>query len=194
MADLYEVLGISPSASDSEIKQAYRHRSLETHPDRFPVDSPEQANATSQFQDVNNAYYVLSDAGRRRDYDSKRSSGSSRDAGYGTIPKNPGGKADDQFNKEFRSTFEQMMGEEGLGQSNHWCGIWGMAGGAAGVVLGFIIFNIPGAMAGGVAGYWLGRIRDVRKKAVGEVFQELPHAEKARLLSGLLGKVMGQVS
>lgn len=189
MADLYNVLGVSPSATDADIKQAYRHRSLETHPDRFPVGSPEQSEATTRFQEVNNAYYVLSDSGRRREYDLKRRTGEG--SGYGSVPKYGGAKANDQFNNEFKATFEQMMGEDGLRQSSHWCGLWAMVGGAAGVVLGFIIFNIPGAMAGAVAGYWLGSVRDVRKKAVGEVFQELPHAEKARMLSTLLGKVMG---
>jgi hypothetical protein len=194
MADLYEVLGVSPSATDKDIKQAYRRRSLETHPDRFPVGSPEQEETTVRFQEVNSAYYVLSDPERRQDYDTKRSSGVGAGGGYGSFPKESDAKANAQFNKEFKSTFETMMGEEGRSKPQLWFGLWAVLGGLAGVVLGFIIFNFPGAMIGAVGGFTLGRIRDVRKKAVYEVFQELPHAEKARLLSGLLTKVMTQVA
>ncbi|KAJ1327600.1 DnaJ domain-containing protein [Microdochium nivale] len=45
---------------------------LKTHPDRVPVDSPERASRTRRFQLVNDAYYTLSDAARRREYDAQR--------------------------------------------------------------------------------------------------------------------------
>ena len=44
---------------------------MKTHPDRVPNDSPERAERTRKFQLVNDAYFTLSDAGRRRDYDSE---------------------------------------------------------------------------------------------------------------------------
>ncbi|EFY88630.1 DNAJ domain containing protein [Metarhizium acridum CQMa 102] len=45
---------------------------LKTHPDRVPADSPERDARTRRFQLVNDAYYTLSDATRRRDYDAQR--------------------------------------------------------------------------------------------------------------------------
>jgi diphthamide biosynthesis protein 4 len=45
---------------------------LRTHPDRVASNSPERAERTRKFQQVNDAYYTLSDPGRRRDYDASR--------------------------------------------------------------------------------------------------------------------------
>lgn len=45
---------------------------LRTHPDRVASDSPERAERTRKFQQVNDAYYTLSDPSRRQDYDAAR--------------------------------------------------------------------------------------------------------------------------
>jgi curved DNA-binding protein CbpA len=45
---------------------------LRTHPDRVPSDSPERGERTRKFQQINDAYYTLSDPTRRRDYDQAR--------------------------------------------------------------------------------------------------------------------------
>lgn len=58
--------------------------------------------------------------------------------------------------------------------------------------MGFIVANFTGAIAGAVAGNRLGAIRDARGKSVYAVFQELPQADKARLLSDLAAKVFAQ--
>lgn len=63
-ADLYAILGVNPTASDAEIKQAFRKKAIETHPDRNPGP-----DATAQFQAVQQAYETLSDAGKRAAYD-----------------------------------------------------------------------------------------------------------------------------
>jgi molecular chaperone DnaJ len=67
--DYYKVLGVTRSASADEIKSAYRKLARESHPDRNPGDK----NAETKFKDVSEAYAVLSDAGKRKEYDDMRS-------------------------------------------------------------------------------------------------------------------------
>ncbi len=62
--DYYEVLGVGRSASDDEIKKAYRKLALQYHPDRNKA--PE---ATERFKEATEAYQVLSDAEKRSAYD-----------------------------------------------------------------------------------------------------------------------------
>ena len=65
-ADYYSVLGIKPNATVDDIKRAYRQMVFRFHPDRNP-DNPEAAD---KFNQVRDAYAVLSDALKRRVYDS----------------------------------------------------------------------------------------------------------------------------
>jgi curved DNA-binding protein len=63
--DLYSVLGVSKSASDKEIRQAYRRLAREHHPDVNPDDKA----AESRFREISEAYEVLSDKQKRAQYD-----------------------------------------------------------------------------------------------------------------------------
>lgn len=68
--DLYEILGVSKDASDSEIKKAYRRLALKYHPDRQgDKTEKEKKEAEEKFKDVSFAYSILSDPEKRQKYD-----------------------------------------------------------------------------------------------------------------------------
>ena len=63
--DYYEILGVSKSASDDEIKKAYRKLAVKYHPDKNPGDK----EAEAKFKEINEAHDVLSDKQKRARYD-----------------------------------------------------------------------------------------------------------------------------
>jgi chaperone protein DnaJ len=67
--DFYAVLGVDKTASADDIKKAYRKLARESHPDHNPGDP----QAEERFKAASEAYNVLSDTGRRREYDEMRS-------------------------------------------------------------------------------------------------------------------------
>ena len=68
--DLYEILGVPKTATDDEIKKAYRKLAIKLHPDRFATASDEEKKkAEAQFKEINHAYEVLSDKNKRANYD-----------------------------------------------------------------------------------------------------------------------------
>ncbi len=76
--DYYEVLGVSKTASDDELKKAFRKLAKQYHPDLHPDDK----EAEAKFKEVNEAYEVLSDKDKRAKYDQFGFAGV--DPNYGT--------------------------------------------------------------------------------------------------------------
>jgi molecular chaperone DnaJ len=95
--DFYEVLGVTRTASDEEIKKAYRKMAMKYHPDRNPDD----ANAEEKFKDVQKAYAILSDREKRSAYDQY---------GHAGIDPNMGGAGGFSGGFDFGDIFSQMFG------------------------------------------------------------------------------------
>ncbi|OCH96534.1 DnaJ-domain-containing protein, partial [Obba rivulosa] len=208
--DYYKLLNVPRTATVDEIRQAYKRESLKTHPDRLVHATPaEKKAATERFQAVADAYYVLSDPTRRREYDELYAS-------RGPQERTP----DPNASANFFSTFANMFGGRGAGPGSAAGGTpadrpdadhvfadvfdellrpeverhfpwWTWLGAICGAGLGFIIANIPGLMVGGYAGNRLGAIRDAKGKSVAAVFNQLGGSQKAEILRALAAKVLG---
>lgn len=124
--------------------------------------------------------------------------------GWGSFPWSAFGKSKEAAAEErsqaeqeqFGDVFEEMLREEGLAEEggHPTKQFWSLLGGLSGGTMGFILANVPGLLAGAVAGNRLGAIRDAKGKSVYSVFQELPQAEKSRLLAQLAQKVFANVA
>ena len=103
--DFYAVLGVSSSASQDEIKKQYRRLAAKHHPDKNPND----AKSAERFKEISEAYTVLGDAEKRKQYDDMRrlgafggfggarSGGGPRPSGAGTRPGGGPGAGDQNF-------------------------------------------------------------------------------------------------
>jgi curved DNA-binding protein len=93
--DYYGILGVPRNASDEEIKKAYRKLAMQYHPDRNPG---KEKWANEKFKEINEAYGVLGDPQKRKQYDQ-----------FGTV-----GNIGDIFGSPFTTTtFEEMMKDFG---------------------------------------------------------------------------------
>ena len=102
--DYYEVLGVSSSASEAELKKAYRTKAKELHPDRNS-DNP---NSESQFKEVNEAYDVLKDQNKKAAYD--RYGHAAFEGGSGG-PGAGGFHGGGDFSSAFSDVFEDLFGD-----------------------------------------------------------------------------------
>ncbi|KAG4438366.1 hypothetical protein IFR05_006128 [Cadophora sp. M221] len=98
--DLYEVLGLTSTASASDITSSYRRLARQYHPDK----NPDNVEATEKMQRINAAYDILSDTNLRAEYDSGPSTPESGSASYFNNSANAYGYPydfEDAFSHEF---------------------------------------------------------------------------------------------
>ena len=97
--DFYELLGVTRTATDAELKSAFRKAALQCHPDRHPGDK----DAEAKFKDINEAYQWLSDAQKRAAYD--RFGAAAVEGGGG------GGGMGDGFSSSMADIFDDLFGD-----------------------------------------------------------------------------------
>jgi molecular chaperone DnaJ len=99
-ADYYELLGVSRTATDAELKSAFRKLAMKHHPDKNPGDQAAEA----KFKELNEAYQVLSDQQKRAAYDR-----------FGHAAFENGGGGGPGFGNDFASSmadiFEDLFGD-----------------------------------------------------------------------------------
>src|SRR5215203_378416 len=153
--DFYAVLGVPASASSDEIKKQYRKLASKHHPDKNPSD----AKAAERFKEISEAYQVLGDAEKRKQYDEMRRLGAF--GGFGTgAARGPGGG--------FRPP---PPGAGGAGAGNfrfEEFDIGGLGG------LGDLFSSMFGGAAGGATGQTRGRARGPERGQDVETTLEIP--------------------
>ena len=99
--DFYDILGVSPQATDAELKKAYRKLALKYHPDKNP-------DAGDKFKEISMAYEVLSDSKKRAIYD---------EGGEQALKEGGGGRGGGGFHSPM-DVFNMFFGAGGGGQFN----------------------------------------------------------------------------
>ncbi|WIO73816.1 molecular chaperone DnaJ [Porticoccaceae bacterium LTM1] len=107
--DYYEILGVEKSASEQEIKKAYRRVAMKFHPDR----NPDNKEAEDKFKEASEAYEVLSDKEKKAAYDQFGHAGVDGQGGFGG---GAGGFGGGNFSDIFGDVFGDIFGGGGRGR------------------------------------------------------------------------------
>jgi molecular chaperone DnaJ len=102
MADYYQILGVSETASPDDIKKSYRRLAKKYHPDANPNDK----KAEGKFKEISEAYSVLSDSAKKQQYDTVRKYG----AGFGGAERVNGGATGGYSFEDIMSMFGNQQG------------------------------------------------------------------------------------
>ena len=139
--DFYAILGVSPDASDADIKKAYRKLARQYHPDQNPGD----AAAETKFKEIGEANSVLSDPEQRKEYDAVRqmARGGARFTAGG-----PGGGG-----AGFEDIFSMFGGAGGPGGGRTRYSTGDAPGGAQGINLDDLLGQFGGAGGFGGRGF-----------------------------------------
>ncbi|KAL7008326.1 hypothetical protein EMMF5_002055 [Cystobasidiomycetes sp. EMM_F5] len=168
--DYYGILKISQTATETEIRQAYK-----TFPGGFTADNSD--HSSSSFF---NSFFGKGGPGAAYADEDASSASGSEDA--------KSARPDAEY--VFTDVFEDLLTPE----VERVVPFWRWLGAGAGAVMGFIVGNLPGAAIGAYGGGKVGAIRDAKGKAVATVFKEMGGDQKAAILQALLSKVMGSVT
>ncbi len=112
--DYYELLSVSKTASDQEIKTAYRKLAMQYHPDR----NPNNPGAEAKFKECSEAYSVLSDGEKRAAYDRYGHAAFQGGAGGGGNPFHGGGFHAQDMGDIFGDIFGEMFNVGGRGKAS----------------------------------------------------------------------------
>ncbi len=161
MQDCYNILGISATASQKEIKSAFRRLAKQCHPDK--VDKSFKKEAENKFKRIAEAYYVLNDPARRCEYDLSRK----------RIKPRNGKESSQAYSDTLTFDIDEVIGyaKERLREIDRGT---------------FIVRFIFGSVLGLVPGFFLSTVFLVNSKFVSVLFFLIP-----MLLSGLLSAILG---
>lgn len=106
MANYYEILGVSKSATQDEMKKSYRKLAMKYHPDKNPGD----VESERKFKEISSAYDILKDEQKRKVYDQYGEAGLNGGAGGGGF-----GQGGFDFNSGFSDIFEDLFSGFGGG-------------------------------------------------------------------------------